>query len=146
MGYSDKLRDPRWQKKRLKILERDEFTCQKCLDSSSMLAVHHMIYEKGKEPWDIEDKYLLTLCEECHTEEYDCKEIFWKFPDEIKQKFLSGAAADILIGLHYMEMPSVPDITASMLSWVLQNKELMDELNKRYFEHLKAKRIGGSDN
>lgn len=34
MTYSQKLRDPRWQKKRLEILERDSFTCQHCHDHS----------------------------------------------------------------------------------------------------------------
>jgi len=64
MTYSQKLKDPRWQKKRLKVLERDEITCQCCYDSESTLVVHHLKY--SGEPWEIEEKYLLTLCESCH--------------------------------------------------------------------------------
>lgn len=30
--YSQKLLDPRWQRKRLEILQRDDFTCQVCSD------------------------------------------------------------------------------------------------------------------
>ena len=30
MKYSEKLRDPRWQKARLKVLERDNWTCVNC--------------------------------------------------------------------------------------------------------------------
>ena len=65
-SYSDKLRDPRWQKKRLKILERDKWTCQLCKDQETTLNVHHLEY--GPEPWEIEDSKLTTLCWHCHTE------------------------------------------------------------------------------
>lgn len=30
--YKEKLKDPRWQKKRLQIFERDDWCCQKCGD------------------------------------------------------------------------------------------------------------------
>jgi len=62
--YSDLLRDPRWQKKRLEILQRDNFTCQHCKDTETELHVHHESY-KGK-PWDIGSDKLVTLCKDCH--------------------------------------------------------------------------------
>lgn len=68
MTYSEKLKDPRWQKKRLEILNRDEFKCQHCLDEESTLNVHHISYSEG-EPWEIENKLLLTLCKNCHEHE-----------------------------------------------------------------------------
>lgn len=64
MTYSDKLKDPRWQKKRLKVMERDGFACKYCGDTGSTLMVHHLKYN-GK-PWDVADDYLITLCEEHH--------------------------------------------------------------------------------
>jgi hypothetical protein len=64
--YSEKLRDPKWQKKRLKILERDEFCCQLCLDTTTELQVHHLSYEKNKEPWDYDDSNFDTYCKHCH--------------------------------------------------------------------------------
>lgn len=67
--YSEKLRDPRWQKKRLEILSRDEFTCQHCQCKTRTLHVHHLGYVKGREPWDYPDAALLTLCESCHEAE-----------------------------------------------------------------------------
>lgn len=67
--YSEKLRDPRWQKKRLLILERDDWTCQLCLDNKSTLHVHHRWYLSGREPWDYPDAGLVTLCETCHETE-----------------------------------------------------------------------------
>ncbi len=65
-----KYRDPRWQKKRLDILSRDEFTCQICYDTKSTLHVHHRMYGTPDcEPWDYPDFLLITLCETCHEDE-----------------------------------------------------------------------------
>jgi hypothetical protein len=66
MTYSEKLRDPRWQKRRLEIYERDKFTCQECGATTKSLHCHHLDYEKSTEPWEYPAKYLLTLCEDCH--------------------------------------------------------------------------------
>lgn len=73
MTYSDKLKDPRWQRKRLKIFERDKFTCRDCGAESKTLHVHHCHYEKGA-PWDTEDRFLLTLCEDCHDTRQDLED------------------------------------------------------------------------
>lgn len=62
--YSKKLRDPRWQKKRLEILQRDEFTCTLCGDTTTTLNVHHLEY--SGDPWEADNKHLQTLCEHCH--------------------------------------------------------------------------------
>lgn len=66
MAYADLLKDPRWQKKRLEIMERDKFTCQSCGDTKTTLNVHHAYYEKGKMPWEYPEDSLITWCEECH--------------------------------------------------------------------------------
>lgn len=66
MTYSDKLRDPRWQKKRLEILNRDAFTCVFCESTEKELHVHHRRYERGKDPWEYPDQALVTLCKDCH--------------------------------------------------------------------------------
>lgn len=63
--YSEKLKDPRWQRKRLEILGRDNFTCFDCGDSKSTLHVHHEMYF-GKNPWETPDECLTTVCEDCH--------------------------------------------------------------------------------
>ena len=64
-SYSEKLRDPRWQKKRLCVMQRDGFACRDCGDADSTLHVHHCHYEKG-EPWQTDERFLLTLCADCH--------------------------------------------------------------------------------
>lgn len=67
MTYSEKLRDPRWQRKRLEIMERDNWTCVHCNEKSKPLQVHHVLYLKI-DPWEYPDHLLQTLCEGCHTE------------------------------------------------------------------------------
>lgn len=64
-SYADKLKDPRWQKKRLEVMERDGFACRDCGEKSKTLHVHHCIYERGG-PWNTTPMYLLTLCHDCH--------------------------------------------------------------------------------
>lgn len=70
MTYSEKLKSPKWQKKRLEILNRDNFQCKFCGDIDNPLHVHHISYCE-KDPWDINNDLLLTLCESCHKHETD---------------------------------------------------------------------------
>ena len=72
-NYSEKLKYPRWQKKRLEIFQRDEFKCQSCGNTEKTLAVHHRIYLRGKDPWDYPNELLITLCCVCHEEETMCR-------------------------------------------------------------------------
>jgi len=64
--YIEKLRDPRWQRLRLKCLEKAEWTCSWCGDKKSNLQVHHGYYRKGATPWSYPQKTLHVLCEGCH--------------------------------------------------------------------------------
>jgi hypothetical protein len=66
VSYSEKLRDPRWQKMRLEVMQRDKFTCCHCRDDEKTLNVHHLTYTKGAAPWEYELSNLITLCEDCH--------------------------------------------------------------------------------
>jgi hypothetical protein len=65
-SYYELLRRPEWQRKRLKIMERENFTCQECGAKDKTLNVHHRYYRKGAMPWDYEDEVLQCLCEACH--------------------------------------------------------------------------------
>lgn len=70
--YSELLKDPRWQKKRLEIFARDNWTCQRCHDKTETLNVHHTNgYRKNLKPWEYPDSELLTLCEPCHKAQHE---------------------------------------------------------------------------
>jgi len=64
--YLELLNDPRWQKKRLEIMQRDDFTCQSCENKELTLNVHHLAYHKNTMLWDYKNEELITLCEDCH--------------------------------------------------------------------------------
>lgn len=64
--YREWLKHPNWQRKRLEILERDNFTCVLCGTSEHTLHVHHWRYIWGRKPWEYAAEDLATLCEECH--------------------------------------------------------------------------------
>ncbi len=66
MTYQEQLKSPKWQKKRLEILERDNFTCSYCGSTEKQLHVHHGYYDKNVKLWDYEDETMHTLCYYCH--------------------------------------------------------------------------------
>lgn len=69
--YSEKLKDPRWQRRRLDILNRDNFTCKVCESTDNQLHVHHAYYVSGREPWEYPDWSLQTICAGCHKGKHD---------------------------------------------------------------------------
>lgn len=84
--YYEKLRDPRWQKRRLEILSGSDFSCAICQTSEDELHVHHLLYRKGKDPWEYSDFELLPLCAQCHKNAEESREdllsILGRFPME----------------------------------------------------------------
>lgn len=68
--YSEKLKDPRWQRKRLQVFERDNWTCLSCNRTDRTLHIHHLKYSPGLEPWEYDLSLLVTYCELCHNTEH----------------------------------------------------------------------------
>ncbi len=148
--YGKKLRDPRWQKRRLEIMERDEFRCQHCMDSEETLNVHHCYYSKGNDPWDYPNTSLVTLCETCHEEETASNKIDKLAFIEIfcRLGFLSRHFNDISSTM-YEEISRGNlafsngvhrDLFASVLGWAIGNSNMRYLMQEKYFEFLKEKR------
>lgn len=72
--YYELLQDPRWQRKRLEVLQRNDFRCEKCNAPDKTLHVHHKRYVKGWKPWEYPDHDLEGLCEDCHTERQEVRD------------------------------------------------------------------------
>lgn len=89
--YSEKLKDPRWQKKRLEIMERDGFRCRMCDSRKETLHIHHCHYEKGN-PWDTDDSLLITLCHQCHEERQEIENRGRKLLGKLFAQFDYGQA------------------------------------------------------
>jgi 5-methylcytosine-specific restriction endonuclease McrA len=67
MTYTEQLQDPRWQKTRLAVMNRDNFTCRMCGDKNTTLNIHHLSYSPGL-AWETPLSELITLCKDCHKE------------------------------------------------------------------------------
>jgi len=64
--YMERLQDPRWQRKRLGVLERAGWKCQWCGTDKVNLQIHHSYYTRGAMPWEYPDEALYCLCDDCH--------------------------------------------------------------------------------
>ena len=66
MNYQELLKSPEWQRKRLNIFNRDDWSCKSCGDTKNQLHAHHIYYEKNLKPWEYDDECIVTLCDSCH--------------------------------------------------------------------------------
>jgi hypothetical protein len=91
--YSEKLRDPRWQKKRLEVLESAGWECECCKSGTKTLHVHHKQYIKGREPWEYESTNFEALCEDCHADAHESKELINAILAGLPSAMWTGAAS-----------------------------------------------------
>lgn len=119
MTYKEKLRDPRWQKKRLEILDRDNFTCQLCGDKHTTLHVHHNSYSEN--PWDVENSELITYCADCHR--------FIEFTKGMKMfnKIIKIIKRDSSIGL-FLYCSIIDDLGSKWVVINLLNPDIYDDI------------------
>ncbi len=145
-AYADKLKDPRWQRKRLEILERDKWACQRCSDDESELHVHHRTYYPDTEPWDYADVELVTLCKSCH--EYE-SEVMSKAQKALRYclsvqcGFLADDIVCLIRAFEHIAweafLPSSPEVFATALEWALQSNKMVETICREYFDHLHHK-------
>ncbi len=133
MTYSEKLKDPRWQKKRLEIMNRDDFKCVYCNNNELTLHVHHLRY--SKEPWNINNDYLITLCENCHDEEHNSRKSNEDYLlDVLKVKKFSTNDIVVLVGaLERIECEYNSEEIMLIISYALVCK--FDEISKMFFDY-----------
>lgn len=117
MTYKEKLKDPRWQKKKCEIMIRDKFTCQECGSQEKTLCVHHKTYDNctDGDPWTCPDEDLVTWCEDCHN----------KFHHDEKKDYIERMLdSDTFFGL-YNALVKISNE---------ENKEWGDEWKKMLYE------------
>jgi len=135
--YAEKYKDPRWQKKRLEILERDEFTCQICGTKEETLHIHHTYYEKNKEPWEHSSEFLITLCSKCHKNDYDLlPTVIQELIVNIKKHFCCTDIMKISKGFKRIRIQHDHLITAATIEYVLSNPRVLDFLEHKKAEHI----------
>lgn len=149
--YGQKLLDPRWQKRRLEILERDGWKCQEpdCGDKTATLHVHHRWYEPGADPWDAGDDALVTLCESCHEAERGRRGIEDALLDRLSRHLLAGeldqfacflwvAPRDVLRAL--AGSGTDPEQFAAVERWMNERRARYEDIQRE----IAAKKEGGA--
>ena len=139
-AYLKKFKDPRWQKMRLEVMNRDEFACQLCYETEYTLNVHHRYYLADHDPWEYPLESLVTLCEECHESETETR------PEEerallraMREHFYSGEVKTLARAFMVMKPTHMTGVVAQAIEWALTNPEIQRELVDRYFADLIAK-------
>gem|GEM_PF-6261725 len=66
LPIEEQYRHPEWIALRQIILERDNYACKICKSQNDELHVHHLMYPKDKYVWQIDQKYLIVVCKDCH--------------------------------------------------------------------------------
>jgi hypothetical protein len=138
MTYKEKLLDPRWQKKRLEILQRDNFTCQMCGDTKSTLQVHHKLYIKGNDPWEYPNLMLITLCGDCHEHEthFVSSRAMGKYITEYFQSaFLISHLALLIDGFEKLGDSRWDRYTIRAIRYLLSTPKEIKSLTKRYMKY-----------
>lgn len=102
--YRKKLLDPRWQRVRLRVFERDGWACVACGETTRTLHVHHLAYRAGQAPWEAHPDTLATLCALCHglvspaaaesvMDEWRLSQVeLWELADEVEERLTYWAA------------------------------------------------------
>lgn len=70
MSREDQYNHPNWQRLRHCIMYRDDYTCRLCGNKDEQLHVHHIQYKKGAFIWDVNPRFLSTICKSCHHKEH----------------------------------------------------------------------------
>jgi len=146
--YSEKLKSPKWQKKRLQVLERDEFRCQSCGDTETELHVHHDRY--SKEPWDARDEELKTLCKWCHQIYEELKDsykvIHIKHGDGsdkgVKYRIFSTLCIDRISGEYSFFFHTAMQGQESLKSVITISAEVISKLNRAVEAQIKLNQNG----
>lgn len=132
--YSDKLKDPRWQKRRLDILNRDEWVCQRCYSENKTLTVHHLCYMPHLEPWEYPNKLLITLCVDCNKYERDnIDDALALLCGHFRNTFLSDEIITIATGLAFFEPLQMKEILANAYKEAFKNVNIQRYLIARHF-------------
>ena len=143
MEYSEKLKDPRWQKIRLQVFERDTWDCQHCFRGDLTLHVHHLYYQRGKEPWEYPLEAFKTLCEDCHEAETKNRPAAERMLlDAIRrQGFSHKDVLEMAAGFAVMPMVHIEEVVALSIKDSLTNYVTQKALQELSFLDVELKEL-----
>lgn len=145
-SYAEKLKDSRWQRKRLEILQRDRWTCRFCGEKDKTLHVHHVFYFQGIDPWDYPNSLLITLCKDCHKPSIaGCNNISCKDCNEFKQDCGCDGPANELKHLRENIFSLFEKIMEIWPNYIISSVDVATYILKCFQEERTPKICQGSD-
>lgn len=155
MNYKDQIKHPKWQKRRLEIMEKDSFTCQICGDTTTTLNVHHLTYHKDRDIWDYEDWELITLCECCHENEHSRMHDIQERIEYIKSRGVTmfeicGLLENIDVSLYLGNDRAIHNVTGDDCGYIRENEfklltERREKLKASYYEKVRKEKSKNKD-
>jgi hypothetical protein len=136
MTYSEKLKDPRWQKKRLQIFNRDKWACKECGAKNKTLHVHHTKYFNNTDPWEYPKELLVTLCKDCHGAEHGIAKQVVQLERKHIELIPSSDDPDVIISITQqinqltLKLGEFPDIEIE--TEIIKNIQFLHEQRKLY--------------
>lgn len=137
--YAEKLRSPKWQRKRLEVLQAAGFKCETCADTEDELHVHHKWYLPKHEPWDYPPECFQVLCAFCHqlvtAENRLLQEVLATayFPNPLRVAGYAWSMSEM-----GMETGPIHPMDEEFLEGVCDYHGFTDEQRARVIEHWKA--------
>ncbi|HRH03394.1 MAG TPA: HNH endonuclease [Bacteroidia bacterium] len=138
MKYSEKLNSPLWQRKRLEIFSRDNFSCTECGSNHKTLHVHHKKYSKGADPWEYKNQDLTTLCFECHEKEH----VVILDPERKYEHLILWQETPIVINtlnmqLHQLQNKLKENIPSELMNEILKNIMFIQQQKRELLQEIK---------
>lgn len=98
--HAEQREHPKWQRRRLEIMDKADFACERCGDDETQLHVHHKYYVWDNELWDYPDEALECLCRKCHQAVEDAKVESKSLDEEIRRltKLLAPDYTNQIVG------------------------------------------------
>lgn len=118
---------------RLKILERDQFTCQSCGDDKRTLHVHH--FEYSKNPWESSEHDLITLCDSCHEWETGKDSHYKAWAKFARANMFSTVAIETFI-IGVTNNFKSPNEVIEAFNFLMSTKEGQDMIMRLYEKYL----------
>ena len=132
LTYSEQLKHPNWQRKRLEVLEHYGFRCFCCRSEDKTLHVHHKQYIKGRKAWEYEVENFEALCEDCHEEAHKAKElidtVIAQYPSLMWHRLASllvGYGEEFVDPAHWLQITD-DFARAGRVAWYMGNLEPQD--------------------
>lgn len=120
--YKSQYMHPKWQKRRLEMLESAGYQCQSCEDTEKTLHVHHKRYIKGRDVWDYADDDLEVLCADCHKHEHWQKDELNKMVSSMD----SDQVSNLICLVAGMQSYSYEIEDEQLANWETLNKTAVD--------------------